>query len=450
MSGLRERLERLRAAAQASEAADAAMVAEAAGPDRSTASDMAEAAGSPSDDGRLHPAFRAIGVEEIENESGSFLLRRVVYPLPYRHGRYDLAELRRCAPWLGPVAARQNQSRETAPVDIDRLLFLDTETTGLGVGAGNVPFMIGIGYYTDRAFVVEQTLIRHPGEERAMLTYLLGHLMGRDHLVTYNGRTFDWPVIASRYIMNGWRKSGAEPSHLDFLHPSRALWRKSLASVRLSVVEEARLGYTRGEDVPGSQAPALYMQYLSDGNPSHLHGVYAHNEKDVLTLAALAVHFAILIEDRPEADEPDDPGGEETYCTACWLEKHGRSDHAERLFDRLAGRPDAGESAWSLALAARYKRQGNYGQAVALWQAIAEREERAAMPKPDVFVELAMHYEHRAKDYFAALQYARRALDGLQRRAKLIRAAASASDDREKLRRRIERLTAKLDREEIR
>lgn len=455
MSGLRERLERLRAAAQANEAAEAAQAArdeeasEAAG---RPATDSAVAAdeGHPAAEGRLHPAFREIGVEEIENEGGSFLLRRIAYPLPYCHGRYDLAELKRCAPWLGPVAARQNQSRDASPVEIGRLLFLDTETTGLGVGAGNVPFMIGFGYYTDDAFVVEQTLIRHPGEERAMLTYLLGHLAGRDHLVTYNGRTFDWPVLAGRFIMNGWRRSGAEPSHLDFLHPSRALWRKTLASVRLAIVEEARLGYSRGEDVPGSQAPALYMQYLSDGNPAHLHGVYAHNEKDVLTLAALAVHFALLLEDRPEADELDDPGGEETYGTACWLEKHGQLAHAGRLFDRLAQRPDAGESDWGLPLAARYKRLGLYERSVALWQAIAERGERSPLPRSDAYVELAMHYEHRERNYVTALTYAQRALDGLHRRARMIRASASASDEREKLRRRVERLEAKLAREQER
>lgn len=444
MSGLRERLERLRAAAQASEAAEAAQKADAEEMAEAASLSSAEEAGSAAN--RLHPAFRGIGVEEIENDGGSFLLRRIAYPLPYRHGRYGLEELQRSAGWLAPVAARQNQARAAAPVDVSKLLFLDTETTGLGVGAGNVPFMIGFGYYTDQAFIVEQTLIRHPGEERAMLQYLLTHLKDKEHLVTYNGRTFDWPVLVSRYIMNGWRTSGAEPGHLDFLHPSRALWRKTLASCRLATVEEARLGYVRGEDVPGSMAPALYVQFLNDGNPEHLHGVYTHNEKDVLTLAALAVHFAQLLEDRPGTEPLDDEDGEELYCTASWLEKHGQEEHAERLFARLADRSDAGERAWCLALAARYKKLGRLDRAVPLWEAVIACTEYGLIPKTDAFVELAMHHEHRTKDLFQALDYAKRALAMLGRRARMNRASASLSDEREKLQRRIERLEARMNR----
>lgn len=447
MSGLRERLERLRAAAQASEAAEAAEVAGAGNADAGRPADSpSEAEGTGATDNRLHPAFRQIGVDEAENGSGSFLLRRIAYPLPYSHGKYGLEELRRCASWLTPVAARQNQARAASSVDVGRMLFLDTETTGLGVGAGNVPFMIGFGYYTEDAFIVEQTLIRHPGEERAMLEYLLTHLKDKEHLVTFNGRTFDWPVLVNRYILNGWRANGAEPGHLDFLHPSRALWRKTLASCRLAIVEEARLGYVRGEDVPGSMAPTLYVQYLNDGNPKHLHGVYTHNEKDVLTLAALAVHFAQLLEDRPGTVPLDDEDGEELYCTASWLEKHGQEAHAERLFARLADRPDAGDRAWCLALAARYKKLGKLDRAVALWEAIVDRTEHALLPKPDAFVELAMHHEHRTKDLLMALNYAKRALAMLERRARMNRASKSQSDVREKLQRRIERLETRINR----
>ncbi|MFD0670260.1 ribonuclease H-like domain-containing protein [Cohnella sp. GCM10027633] len=462
MSGLRERLERLRAAAQASEAAEAALAGETGGAAESVASeggggqgDRRGSGGNRSgvaaervdgNDARVHPGFRSIGVEEISNDGGSFLLRRIAYPLPYMHGRYGLEELPDCAASLTPVAARQNQAREAAPVEASRMLFLDTETTGLGVGAGNVPFMVGFGYYAEGAFVVEQTLIRHPGEERAMLEYLLTHLKDKDHLVTYNGRTFDWPVLVNRYIMNGWRTNGAEPGHLDFLHPSRALWRKTLVSCRLAVVEEERLGFLRGEDVPGTMAPALYVQYLNDGNPAHLHGVYTHNEKDVLTLAALAVHFARLLEDRPDEDERDDESGEELYCTASWLEKHGQLAHAERLYDRLAERADAGTAAWCLPLAARYKKLGSNERAVALWEAIAASAEQAQLPRPDAFVELAMHYEHRTKDPLTALSYARRALELLGRRARMLRSTASRSDEREKLQRRVDRLQAKIGR----
>jgi uncharacterized protein YprB with RNaseH-like and TPR domain len=354
-----------------------------------------------------------------------------------------LADLLANATHLHPIAVRQNQKSE--PIDPFRLLFLDTETTGLGVGTGNVPFMIGFGYYTEHSFVVEQTLIRHPGEEKAMLSYLLGHMKMKSHLVTYNGRTFDWPVLVNRFILNGWRRSGAEPGHLDFLHPSRALWRNTLPSCRLSMVEEARLGIQRSNDVPGAMAPALYFQYLHDHNPSHLHGVYTHNEKDVLTLASLAVHFGLLLSGLPREDDTGGLEGQELFRTACWLEQHGNVEFAEQLFSQLNELEDTEDSGgWSLALAARYKRAGQYERALPLWKRSAVKAENTTLPKLDAHLELAIYYEHRDKQLLMALSYAEKALElGLYRSTKS-RDAAKRKEEREALQHRVARLRNKV------
>lgn len=391
----------------------------------------------------LPAGFGAIGVGLEENEAGPFLLRRIAYPLPYRHGKHELGELLARAGSLLPIAERQNGS--SGPIDPYRLLFLDTETTGLGVGAGNVPFMVGFGYYAASAFIVEQALIRHPGEERAMLTYLLDRMKDKTHIVSYNGRTFDWPVLANRFILNGWRKSGQSPGHLDFLHPSRALWRKTLPSCRLGTVEEARLGVRREDDVPGSLAPTLYFQFLSDGHPEHLHGVYAHNEKDILTLASLAVHFGRLLDG--EGDEEAILESEELFRTAAWLEQHGLTEVAERLFERLAEREEAGEAGWSLPLAARYKKAGRFERALPLWRKFAETAEGAAAPAVEAHIELAMHYEHRDKQLLTALTYAERALELAVRRGILARDKVKRDAERAALQHRIARLRDKVSRE---
>ncbi len=433
MSGLRERLGRLRSEP-------------AAAPEKE--SNETPVRDGHSEQPKLHAAFRQIGVKLEDNENGQFLLRRVAYSLPYKHGRHELADLLASASHLHPIAVRQNQKSEA--IDPYRLLFLDTETTGLGVGTGNVPFMIGFGYYAEQVFVVEQTLIRHPGEEKAMLSYLLGHMKDKSHLVTYNGRTFDWPVLVNRFILNGWRRSGPEPGHLDFLHPSRALWRNTLPSCRLSMVEEARLGINRGHDVPGSLAPALYFQYLNDDNPVHLHGVYTHNEKDVLTLASLAVHFGGLLGGTRNDDHECE--GEELFRTACWLEQHGNPDSAERLFARLDDLEDTGEGGgWSLALAARYKRAGQHERALPLWVRSAEKAENAVLPKIDAHVELAIYYEHRVKQLLSALIYAEKALELAQRRAGFSRDTANANrkEEKEALQRRVARLRDKISRERV-
>lgn len=433
MSGLRERLGRLRADSPAS----------AASTDKLEVLEKGSAADTLVGDA-LPKEFSELGVEVISNEWGQFLLRRCVYSYPYLHGKHELSALLDCAAHLQPIAVRQNQKSELIDIDVYKLLFLDTETTGLGVGTGNVPFMIGFGYYTEQAFIVEQTLIRHPGEEKAMLAYLLGHMNNKSHLVTYNGRTFDWPVLVNRFILNGWRRSGPEPGHLDFLHPSRALWRNTLPSCRLSMIEEARLGIRREHDVPGSMAPALYFQYLSDENPSHLHGVYAHNEKDVLTLASLAIHFGLLLGGFPKEQDQGWPKGEELFRTACWLEQHGNTADAERLFGMLNGLEETGDgSGWSLSLAARYKRTGQYDLALPLWMRSAEKAEKSVLPKLEAHIELAIYYEHRAKQCLMALTYAEKALELVNRRSRMSRDAAKRKEEKEALLHRVTRLRKK-------
>nr|WP_255654430.1 ribonuclease H-like domain-containing protein [Cohnella sp. REN36] len=399
-------------------------------------------------------AFAELGAEEVVTDQGAFLLRKAVYPLEHRHGHYLLEQLPVYAAELKPIAARQNKKRAeeetgerlSGDIETGKLLFLDTETTGLGVGAGNVPFMVGIGYadLQDRLFVVEQLLIRHPGEERAMLSYLLTRFNGKTHLVTYNGRTFDWPVLVNRFVLNGWRRSGAEPGHLDFLHPSRALWRHTLPSCKLSRIEEDRLGIIRKDDVPGSLAPELYMRYLSERDPEHLRGVFLHNERDILTLATLSIHFGGLLAGRLGAEWALPEESEELYRTAAWLDAHGAEAYAERLYEALlARRGEPASERWVLPAAARFKRLGRLDEAASLWLRAAEAAERSALPSVEAHVELAMLYEHRLKDLPQALRYAERALELARRKPLPARDPARGRAEREALARRIERLLRK-------
>src|SRR5690606_31514066 len=128
--------------------------------------------------------------------------------------------------------------------------------------------------YEADGFTVEQMFIRNPSEEAAMLHELRGKLEERDVLISYNGKCFDWPIIKNRYILNRVKDTGEDPYHLDFLYPSRSLWRNTLPSCRLSSVERERLGLSRIGDVPGALAPALYFQYLAEGDPVILEGVF--------------------------------------------------------------------------------------------------------------------------------------------------------------------------------
>jgi uncharacterized protein len=398
-----------------------------------------------------------LGAHLETSEFGAFILRRRVYSQDSRHGRYQLAELADCAGEL-------SRFHEAAEVGLERLLFFDTETTGLGVGAGNVPFMVGIGYYTEDQFVVEQLFMRNPSEELAMLRYLQEKLSRYTHIVSYNGRSFDWPILKNRYVLNRLGLNDRSMHQLDLLYPSRSLWRNCLPSCRLSIVEENILGFNRVGDVPGSMAPTLYFQYLVEKDAQVLKGLFTHNEHDIVSLAALATHFGKLLSGEwkdaswgSEAGKLANSNGlsvniqdEETYRIGVWLDKMGREDLAEAVFERMRSsmmeRPSVSEGTAQaiLQLAAYYKKKGAHERAAQLWLRHIEGKSSGLTTNLEPYVELAMYFEHREKDILQALFYTEQAWTKLWRRRALSRSDKKQSDQEQALKHRMERLNLKL------
>ncbi|NRF93974.1 ribonuclease H-like domain-containing protein [Paenibacillus frigoriresistens] len=418
MSGLREKLGRLRGPAAAQIALPSLPVAD--------------------------DEWAQLGAHVETSPAGSFVMRRRVYGADSVHGKYRLRELADVAQQLSCFHDRD------AVVRLEELLFFDTETTGLGVGAGNVPFMVGIGFYTGELFTVEQLLIRNPAEEHAMLVYLQVLLDRFTHIISYNGRTFDWPILKNRYVLNRLQLDDAKLLQIDLLYPSRSLWRNTLPSCRLSKVEESRLGFERVDDVPGSMAPALYFQYLAEKNPSVLEGVFVHNEHDIVTLAALAIHFGKLVSGESELDPELEL--EEMFRTGLWLDKMGRSVIAENYFDLLYARllndlessnPADQESA-ILLLAAFYKKNGEYLRAVELWKRWIVIKNASIALHLEPYLELAMYYEHREKNFAQAIFYAEEAWAKLWRRRSLHRGDKRQNEVEEALEKRLHRLKGKL------
>lgn len=388
----------------------------------------------------LSPVWESFGVKLYKNDIGSFLLRKIVYPAAFRHGLHAIEELHRAVPGLSAFHPTRSMSAE-------KLLFLDLETTGLGVGAGNVPFMVGIGYMLNEQFVVEQTLIRHPAEERAMLAYLAEKLQQFHFLATYNGKTFDWPLVQNRFIMNGFGRNIWEPQHLDFLHPARSVWRNTLISCKLSHVEEERLGIHREDDVPGSLAPQLYFQFLADGDPAPLEGVFRHNETDMLSLACLAIRFGHLLNENIHEYVPLPIEPEEMVRTGLWLERMGKTMLTEQMFDMVM-RADQANPSTLLMLASRDKKAGNWVRAVLLWQkAIIHSSSQYGSSAQEANVELAMYYEHKLKDYESALGHANHAFEYALNQSMLLRRDAKKRAELESLRNRVARLRRKAEKQ---
>lgn len=370
------------------------------------------------------------------NEWGAFIKRTVRYPLEYEHGRNRLGDLWKHAEGLTALHPESSPSPES-------LLFYDTETTGLGVGAGNVPFMIGIGFFESGSFIVEQMFIRNPAEETAMLYYLSGMLSRFTHLVSYNGRTFDWPIIKNRFILNRLEEEWEEPVQLDFLYPSRSLWKHTMPSCRLGKVEEQQLGFHRMDDVPGSMAPALYFQYLAENDPSVIRGVFVHNEFDILSLCGLAVHFSRALTGDLFLPLLE---GEELFRLGLWLDKMGKEAYSEEVFQLLLDRSAEEAGAYYAPLAAHYKKKKAEGKAFVLWQKAAARQTGQSLVNVEPLIELAMHYEHKQKNYEAALRFAEDALERALRRSSFTRMSVKQQELVDGLRKRVDRLRRKTGR----
>jgi RNase_H superfamily len=232
------------------------------------------------------------------------------------------------------LAALPGQPAPTVP-----LVCLDTETTGLGTAAGNLAFLVGLGWWDEDWFVQAQLVLPDQPDEPALLAALRELLPPDGWLVTYNGRGFDWPLLVTRFRLD----RSAPPDlggHLDLLPVVRALFRHRLADARLRTVEADLLGLGRAGDVGGWEIPARYLAYLRDGDAGGIVEVVRHNHEDVRSLARLLRHLAATLGspgDRRRA-EPGDLAG-----LARLLARDGRNPEAleclDQALDRQVGGP---------------------------------------------------------------------------------------------------------------
>ena len=290
---------------------------------------------------------------------------------------------------------------EDIPEDFDptRILYLDTETTGLAGGAGTVAFEVGAGYLTEDGFVIHQYVMRDYPEEKFMLREIEALLEDFDVICTFNGKTFDLPLLRDRFIMNRMDPECLELPHIDLLHIARRVWKLRLKKCNLSRLEELILGMPRTDDLPGSEAPQRYFSFLKTGRFELLTDVLEHNEQDIASLCVLLNHMAWLYE-HPEQVR----FGEDVFSMGVALEKLHHTEEARTCY-RLVnhGRMRA---QGQLRLATSYRRGGEKQAARQVWQGMIDRREGGVTP----YVELAKHYEHVEKDYAAALTMTRRAM----------------------------------------
>ncbi|HEX7004316.1 MAG TPA: ribonuclease H-like domain-containing protein [Trueperaceae bacterium] len=308
-------------------------------------------------------------------------MREVRHSRGARHGREPIGNSS-----LHPLLMRH--AGAAAPHEGGPVLYIDTETTGLMGGTGTFAFLIGVGVHDEHGFEVRQLFLPGPEHERSQLRSFAALVEGASAVVTYNGATFDLPLLRNRFALHGLPDPLAQVPHLDLLHLARRFWRETLPDCSLTTVERRILGASRSlNDVPGFEVPARYFEFLRSWDASGLVGVIEHNETDIVALAALRSKFERLVED------PATALAHEAHAMGLWMERLGEVELAlARYLEAASARMEAG---WHASLL--LKRLGRLEEAAKLWRTLGRQGMAAA------WVELAKAQEHSWHDFRAAL-----------------------------------------------
>jgi uncharacterized protein len=330
----------------------------------------------------------------------------------------------------------------------EKWLFLDTETTGLAGGTGTYAFLVGLAWWDAGGLQVEQMFLRDFSEEHSLLQELAERLAERPVLVTFNGKAFDWPLLENRFTMTRAIRVPQLAAHLDLLHPARALWKFRLGSVRLvelerQVLDPARLGWHREDDVVSAMIPQLYFDFLRNGTGYPLVGVVKHNQMDLRGLAALFGRINSLL------DAGENGYGEtdslDLFGLSKFLHRKGEKELAHSACSRAldAGLPTGFRLKATRDLAMMAKRRGERERAAELWlELTGDRDDGAYACE-----QLAMHFERHARDYARAMEFAQLGLSKIERqigRRRAPFAGTRALDLQKKLMCRLERLRHRI------
>ncbi len=322
-----------------------------------------------------------------ETEHGVVHVRTRRLSAAHRIGRAPLSAAAYASP---EVLALLAQDPDLGSVRPRGALYLDTETTGLSGGTGTVAFLVGLAFFRG-GWVLEQLLVRELGEEVPMLARVAERIRGAELLVTFNGKSFDVPLLRTRFAMAR-MELPPEPPHLDLVHVARRLHKARGVSCKLTSLEEHVLGFVRLDDVPSGEVSAHYLHFLRTGDTRGLVGVVDHNGLDVETMIALVGLYGEPLAETSLA-------APELVGLARTLRQARRLDEARGVADRAVER-GAGVEAFR-ARAEVAKAAGDKARALADFEIVASE-----IDCKKTRLELAKLYEHHVKAPARALEVA--------------------------------------------
>ena len=430
--------------------------------------------------GRLQPALcdaaDILGGEWRTSRGQKFLIVDRKYSPGYRHGRVAIAD---CLPPADGVWPRFHLLAAGAEIPAlhracganpsgspggpersaphRKLLFLDLETTGLAGGAGTYAFLVGCGWFDGATFRLRQFFLSNFGAERALLESVAELASDTACIVTYNGKTFDLPLIETRFVLQRMQTPFADMPHVDLLHPARRMWReendgegmdRGEGGCRLARLERTMCGYQREGDVPGFEIPSRYFQFVRSGDARSLDAVLEHNRLDIVSLAMLTARASQLLDDGPSAAATM----REALGMGRLYERAGMTDEALQSFSRAADMVGAGAGAGLAcptkreersrktrpypeicadeticaealrAYATLSRRHRRYEDAATAWRRVLDLRHGPPAIVREATEALAVHHEHRVRDLAVARRFALQSLP-LQRTASREQAA---------------------------
>ncbi len=380
---------------------------------RDKLANLASMQGAPVAKAKKHDISAQIGAVRVEKQNGGYLLRTVKYKIGAIYGDYVVENI-----------------EDKFSLD-ERLLFIDTETTGLGSAA--CPFLIGVAYFNDDSLILEQYFMRDIDDEACVLEDIVCKYSGMT-VVSFNGRSFDVPLIKARCVINEIKANSFAKDQTDLLHLSRRIWKKRLENCKLATIEENILSVHRDGDIPGSLIPEMYKKYLETGRPDDMQKVIEHNESDVITMSVLLAKIMRIEEDPiAELDNVADLMhlGEFYY---------GKKQFIRSLecFEAVMKSSTDKVTQYNCMKYTSFihKKNKDYPQAVMLWEAMDRLSIGASLP----LTELSKYYEHIKRDPSKALECAIKAKHNA-----LIYGSRDLVNE---INIRIERLNKKIDRAE--
>ncbi len=353
---------------------------------------------------------------------------------------------------VGDIAARIEDPARQNSLDLigapgaRPFLFFDLETTGLSGGAGTFAFIVGVGWFDSGAFVARQHLLVDFDHESTMLEDVAADFSRAGTIVSFNGKSFDVPVLDTRCLLHRLDWSATTLPHLDVLHPARRFWtahdeEAPLAdSCSLVALEQRLLGVRRVGDVNGYEIPLRYFQFLRTGDARPLAPVLEHNRLDLLSLAVVTAHLVHLLREGAAVARNGWEAlalGRMYLRAGLFADTRAACERALVLADESSEDAAADVIVEALRLAAvTLRRERRFDEAAGYWRRLLDADRCTPRLAREASEALAIHHEHRVRDLPAAKAFALKSLaEGLE---------GSRGVWRDGVRHRLERIDRKM------